>query len=97
MNRRVLLGALFAIASACSCPGPSPEDSGVSDSGVPDAGREDAGTPDAGAPDAGPLDSGTPDAGRRDAGTLPDAGTLRCLGVACVGDTTCSIEDGECR
>lgn len=72
-------------ASACSCPGPTP------DGGIPDAG-EDAGTVDGGRPDAG-----QPDAGPRDAGTLPDAGALRCLGVACVGDTTCSLEDGECR
>lgn len=97
MFRRVLLPVLFGVASACSCQGPSPEDAGVPDAGREDAGAPDAGPVDAGEVDAGAPDAGAPDAGRRDAGTLPDAGTLRCLGVACVGDTTCSTEDGECR
>jgi len=87
--------AVLALVSSCSCPGPTP-DGGTPDASVDDAGH-DAGPPDAGPPDAGPPDAGPPDAGPRDAGTLPDAGALRCLGVYCVGDNTCSFSDGECR
>jgi hypothetical protein len=101
-----LLGLTLTLltSSACSCQGVFP-DGGVPDAGAPDggdagptdAGPADAGPFDAGAPDAGTPDSGHSDAGPHDAGVLPDAGSLRCFEVACVGDSTCTLEDGECR